>query len=194
MTAMTLAIFQIVKMEDGVAPEIVLDEEVYEFLKKRAEPFVDTPNTVLRRILGLDPSDELAVDAPHSSDGGDPGTKCSKSRASGSSSQPEVTAMRAPKGSLLPQTNYWRPILEALVVAGGTAPATQVIDTVGRELDDRFTELDRQNLRSGGIRWRNRAQFARLRMVERGLMVKGSPPGTWAITKLGRRYLGEEPA
>ena len=177
-----------------MAPEIVLDEEVYEYLKERAEPFVDTPNTVLRRILGLDSSDEVAVGATQPSDGSDLESRDSTSRASGNGFRPEAMAIRAPKGSILAQTNYWRPILEALVAAGGTAPATQVIETVGRELDDRLTELDRQPLRSGGIRWRNRAQFARLRMVERELMVKGSPAGIWAITKAGRRYLEEEPA
>jgi hypothetical protein len=34
-------------------PTITVDEEVFEYLKGRAEPFVDTPNTVLRRELNL---------------------------------------------------------------------------------------------------------------------------------------------
>jgi hypothetical protein len=31
--------------------QIDVDEEVYDFLKQKAEPFVDTPNSVLRKIL-----------------------------------------------------------------------------------------------------------------------------------------------
>ena len=34
--------------------KIDVDDQVYEALKKLAEPFVDSPNTVLRRLLGLD--------------------------------------------------------------------------------------------------------------------------------------------
>lgn len=34
-------------------PTITIDDEVFAFLKGRAEPFVDTPNAVLRRELGL---------------------------------------------------------------------------------------------------------------------------------------------
>ena len=33
--------------------QIEVDEEVYNFLKQRAEPFKDTPNSVLRRLLPL---------------------------------------------------------------------------------------------------------------------------------------------
>ena len=36
-----------------MSPTIRIDDDVFDALKKHAEPFVDTPNTVLRRILGL---------------------------------------------------------------------------------------------------------------------------------------------
>lgn len=35
-------------------PTIRVSDEVYEELKRRAEPFVDTPDSVLRRVLALD--------------------------------------------------------------------------------------------------------------------------------------------
>lgn len=35
-------------------PTIRIDEEVYAWLKSQAEPFEDNPNTVLRRVAGLD--------------------------------------------------------------------------------------------------------------------------------------------
>jgi hypothetical protein len=34
-------------------PTIRIDDEVYEVLQHKAQAFVDTPNTVLRRVLGL---------------------------------------------------------------------------------------------------------------------------------------------
>lgn len=36
-------------------PTIRVDDEVYALLQAEAKPFVDTPNTVLRRKYGLDP-------------------------------------------------------------------------------------------------------------------------------------------
>ncbi|MBT7756682.1 MAG: hypothetical protein HN732_05100 [Rhodospirillaceae bacterium] len=40
--------------------EIEIDEEIYQFLRNRAEPFVDTPNSVLRKLL-LDDHEENAM-------------------------------------------------------------------------------------------------------------------------------------
>jgi 5-methylcytosine-specific restriction protein A len=37
-----------------MAPTIRIDDDVYSWLQDRAEPFIDTPNAVLRRIAGLD--------------------------------------------------------------------------------------------------------------------------------------------
>jgi hypothetical protein len=47
---------------------IEVDEEVYNALKKMAEPFVDTPNTVLRRILKFDsiPEESITINRPFS--------------------------------------------------------------------------------------------------------------------------------
>ncbi len=37
-------------------PGIRIDDEVFNFLKQNAEPLIDTPNSVLRRLLNLEPS------------------------------------------------------------------------------------------------------------------------------------------
>ena len=39
-----------------MSPTIRIDEQVFNALQSRAQPFVDTPNDVLRRLLGLDGS------------------------------------------------------------------------------------------------------------------------------------------
>jgi hypothetical protein len=37
-----------------LVPTIRIDKKVFEALQKQAEPFVDTPNSVLRRLLELE--------------------------------------------------------------------------------------------------------------------------------------------
>lgn len=51
--------------EGGIdMPVLRIDEEVYKVLQGQAEPFVDTPNTVLRRLLGLDKPTKRASPTP----------------------------------------------------------------------------------------------------------------------------------
>src|ERR1700722_20631699 len=45
-----------------MAPTIRIDDDVYAWLQKNARPFEDTPNSVLRRVAGLDSaSDKPAI-------------------------------------------------------------------------------------------------------------------------------------
>jgi len=39
-----------------MVPVIRIDDDVWKELQKRAQPFVDTPNTVLRRMMGMNSS------------------------------------------------------------------------------------------------------------------------------------------
>jgi hypothetical protein len=48
-------------------PTIRVDDDVYEYLQREAKPFVDSPNSVLRRVLGLDSFEATAL-APHSTE------------------------------------------------------------------------------------------------------------------------------
>jgi hypothetical protein len=43
-----------------MSPIIRIDEEVYSWLQSRAQPFDDTPNSVLRRVAGLDAGQSIA--------------------------------------------------------------------------------------------------------------------------------------
>jgi restriction system protein len=86
-------------------------------------------------------------------------------------------------------SRYELPLLRVLVGAGGQGPSREIIDGVGRELKDHLTPLDLDSLPSGGVRWQNRIQFVRLRLIERGLMERDTPRGIWAISDRGREYL-----
>ena len=100
---------------------------------------------------------------------------------------------RARRGSLLPQAAYEMPVLESLIELDGSAPSSVVVDRVGTKLEAQFTDIDRDKTSSTGvIRWRNRTQFARQALVEKGQMLRDSPHGVWQISEAGRdRVKGE---
>lgn len=166
---------------------IEVDGEVWDAMKAEAEPFVDSPNSVLRRKFGLDV-------APASTRGSDPentGRRRAPLRGRGSSSSngKPTRPKRAPRGSLLAEQAYELPILQAIHHHGGRAPAREVIEEVGAAVRDQLTQLDLEEIATGGLRWQKRVQFTRLRLVERGLVKKDSPRGVWEITDDGRRAL-----
>jgi Mrr N-terminal domain len=182
--------------EPTVTIDLAID--IYEHAKGHST-FEDTINTVLRRLLDL----------PERPDGDDEPTPASRAAsmldqdavpARVRAAQRAVTRRRATRakrtraaaGTLLPESEYHRPILEILNEHGGRAPKNEVIEGVGTRLGSRLTEADQQPLDSGGIRWQSRAQFARLRLVDRGLMDREAPRGIWAITPDGIKALDEE--
>jgi hypothetical protein len=189
-----------------VSPTVRIDDEVYETLKANAEPFVDTPNTVLRRLLGLNPADDpgregleptnaaqpvgnptSGVQAPVASGQIPSGRRAKRSPAKGKATK----RTRVPSGALLPEDRYVLPLLSALVELGGSAPYRQVVDRVGELLKGDLTDLDLEPVNSGNIRWQNRLQFVRLRLVQEGRMTRESGRGVWAISDEGRKYLEE---
>lgn len=175
-----------------MSPTIRIDEDVFEELKKHAEPFVDTPNTVLRRLLnlggaGFEPTNG-AVDLEV--DGDESPTEASTSEERATRQRRRRTkpkrAPRAKTGSILHESAYELPILQIIEKHGGRAAAREVLDELEPKLDGQLTKVDRLELASGDVRWRNRAQFVRLRLVEQGDLLKHSPRGIWEISDQGR--------
>lgn len=147
--------------------EISLSDEIYTRLLRRVQSFEDNAEVVVERLL-----DEIeGIESARPEDG---------------------HAERAPAGSILPESEYWIPILKIVEEGGGSVPAGDVIDVLEEELHDRLKDLDFDRLNTGEVRWKNRARFARLRMCERGLL-SDETRGTWIITQAGRRYLQERP-
>ena len=178
-----------------MSPTVRLDDEVYEALKERAEPFVDTPNTVIKRLLGMDTEsgedsivDEAVTEQPHRTEINSNGVALRKPRRP---TKP-TKRTRVPAGELLPESEYELPILHALIELDGSAPSRQVVDRVGELLEGKLTKIDYDNLQSGGIRWQSRLQFVRLKLVKQGWMSKDAPRGVWAITDLGRKQFDNE--
>jgi hypothetical protein len=181
-----------------MSPTIRIDDDVYDALKERAEPFVDTPNTVLRRVLGLtlpeaDEPEELAPgEVQHEERPAPPAPRASRPRRQSRGRRSKPKGTRAPKGSLLAEDEYELPLLQILAERGGRAPTREVLEELERRLDGRLTPGDREHLKTGGVRWRQRAQFVRLRLVEAGDMIGGSPRGVWEISDQGRARVGGE--
>ncbi len=181
--------------------QIDVDDDVLGVLKAKAEPFVDTPNSVLRRLLGIDPKGPHAATvkagAAASSSPVTPTakpratTRKSKSKTKTGGSRSPAKRTRAARGTLLPEDRYEAPLLRALVDAGGQAPYRGVVDAVGRELKSELLPADFETLDSGAIRWQSRLQFVRLRLIERGNLDKETPRGIWGITDAGRQALAD---
>lgn len=168
--------------------DVKLEADLYDYLKSKST-FEDTLSSVLRRELGLSDAQTAADSDPPTrrrvvrEDEGEPrATPRQKRRA-------DARRPRAAAGTLLPEAEYFRPILEVLDERGGSAPKQVVIEELGRRLEGKLTDADRGELEHGGIRWRNRSQFARLRLIERGLMDRAAARGIWAITDDGRSAL-----
>jgi hypothetical protein len=177
-----------------MSPTIRIDDDVFDELKKHAEPFVDTPNSVLRQLLGLGETGgetngggELDLDGEHpvreAAGTGRSRTRRRRRRA------PTPRSPRAKTGSILSESEYELPMLEIIAEHGGRAAAREVLDELETRLDGQLTDVDRQSLASGDIRWRNRAQFVRLRLVKQGDLVEDSPRGIWELTEQGRRRI-----
>jgi hypothetical protein len=151
-------------------PSIQISKQNYGRLQKHARPFDDTPDSVIGRLL-----DRWEV-------AGKPATNPAPKPVEGN---------RARVGTILPEKDYWVPILQALEENGGSASAVEVIDRVGELMEHRLRNADHGETSTGGIRWRKRTQFARLRMKEQGLLASDSPRGIWTTTDRGRLYLEE---
>lgn len=97
-------------------------------------------------------------------------------------------AKRAKSGEITPRTSYTLPILEALIDMGGSGRMIKVLDRVLNKMRDTLKPKDFDKVPSGtSIRWRNRAQWVRHRLINEGYLKKDSPRGIWEITDAGRK-------
>ena len=160
-------------------PEVDLENDVFEYLQSEAQPFIDTPSTVLRRLLKLNGT-------PNGAEPQVPTAARARTAPTKRAKRQGPTRTRAAAGTILPEERYELPLLRALVAAGGRAPYREIVDAVGVELEAELMPADLEALNSGTIRWQSRLQFVRLRLIERGLLDKDTPRGVWGITDAGR--------
>ena len=150
-------------------PTVRIDDEVWEALQKRAKPFVDTPNDVLRRMLGLD-------HGASASSGTAPGKKAKMRMRIGATRQDE----------------YRWPIGESLLELRESAVADDILKAVHKKVESRLKPVDEELMESGEPRWRLYARFERKNMVMDGLLKPDSPHGLWEFTEKGKRWAKEK--
>lgn len=149
-------------------PTIRIDDEVFAALQSRARAFVDTPNDVIRRELGLDR------------------TTATKAASVGPSPS------RGRKGTLnkTPEAEFRIPLLAALEERGGRASVAEVLEGVDRRMRERLLPDDFGTLPSTGEpRWENNVKWARKHMIDEGLLSPDAGHGFWEITDRGRQLL-----
>ena len=143
---------------------IKIDEEVFARLQERANPLVDGPNDVLRKILGL----------PKKEDGRGIEKNNGRNRIS--------------SHRLLPLEKFELPILRSLDGRGGTAERRVVLGDVFKELKTSFSSDDLYTPNGRPPRWQVRTEVVRSKMDKNGF-VDLAGRGTWRITPTGRKQL-----
>lgn len=120
-------------------------------------------------------------------------TEFSAARTAGSQQAvdlPSVRPRRAPTASDAPplaDKDYRDAILLVLLKGGGKGRAKEVTDALGERIGNRFSDHDREKLRSGDLRWRTRVQFITRQLKQEGLVESGAERGVWILTATGRQ-------
>jgi len=151
---------------------IRIDDDVYDWLKNMAQPFEDTPNSVLRRVAGLD-----------------------------NSSRKETKMIIATRqtlniqadGKKTPQGAFRKPILEVLKKFGGNGARMRVLSEVEQLMANRLSAYDKLDIQSGGsTRWQKSAEYEVFVMRKEGLLksVNETSSGVWALTPKGSAAAG----
>jgi len=145
-------------------PTVRLDQQVYDALKKLAEPFVDTPSSVIRRLL---------EDHGH----------LSKRPAALPKTKPD------PGLEATPQTVYEELLLKVLDEQfkgrGDKRSVTlAIIEKMQRQ--KLLKAADLELVATGETRAENAIAWGRNALKDRGLLNRRSPRGIWELTSEGR--------
>lgn len=152
-------------------PTIRVDPEVFEGLQKLASPFVDSPSSVIRRLL-----EDRGI-LPRRSDPGQP----ARPRASGPNAEPAAHG-------LTPQPVYEKYLLWALLrQPGGRAHKRDATHEVVKRMmqDGHIGAADQELVATGETKAENTITWARNALKERGLISRTSPRGIWELTPEG---------
>ena len=127
---------------------IKIDKEVFAKLQERATPFLDEPNDVLRRLLGLQENKKAEETLKR------------------------ISATRISGRYLLHMGEYQLPILRSLDRQGGTAARKSILTDVFEELKKRFTPHDLDRLNDNPPRWQVRTEIVRSQMSKKNLYLE----------------------
>lgn len=157
-------------------PTIRIEEDVFKGLKKLAEPFVDTPNSVIRRLL--------AQQGGHAAS---PAVARTTPRSNGTESLP-TKASRSTATNLTPQPVYEKFLLYVLTNDfNGRAGKQQATEAVLKRMKSQgfLGPADYEEVATGEARCQNTIAWARNALKEQGLIDPDSARGSWELTLAG---------
>lgn len=159
-------------------PTIRIEDDVFAGLQSLAQPFVDTPNSVIRRLL-----EERKV-LPRQSD----------DRAADAGSEPSdkghTANVASRPGELTPQPIYEKFLLHTMAAQfNGSGEKHQVTKAVLNLMQQHgfLGPDDFQDVSSGESRAQNTIAWGRNALKDRGLISRNSRRGTWELTEAGLR-------
>ncbi|HUN25021.1 MAG TPA: winged helix-turn-helix domain-containing protein [Steroidobacteraceae bacterium] len=159
-------------------PTIRLDDDVFNGLKSLAEPFTDTPNSVIRRLLqerGAIPKD---------------GNSAPPAEPTPTLTSERKTIGKPRVAGLVSQATYEKYLLHVLATQfKGRGDKQEVTRAVIKLLESRglVGNADRVHVSSGETRAENTIAWGRNALKERGLISQASPRGTWELTERGMK-------
>lgn len=138
---------------------VEVEQDLFEYVQKHAEPLVDDFSSTLRRLLFPDEPDPFPPK---------PEPKQNDRQTS--------------------QLEFMSPILYALIEMGGSGRAAEVRELVYKKMKKKLTDRDHTQDNSGSVRWRRAFGWAIYRLSKEDLLSRPAH-GVWQITPKGRRYL-----
>jgi hypothetical protein len=147
-------------------PTIRVDQDVFEGLQQLAQPFVDSPSMVIRRLL-----ENAGVLKAH----------------------PKAPAA-ASAGGLTPQSVYEPYLLHLLLkeFAGKGHKRDVTHAVIKRMMKDGFIgAADQELVSTGETKAENTLTWARNALKSRGHISRASPRGIWELTPAGREAAGK---
>lgn len=168
---------------------IEIDDEVYQELHKRENFFGETANDVLRRILEIDEVHEEQRETEVRRKTEDKYERPIEEMISSLGLESKMKSENIRVHGATPEKEYRIPILDALVEMGGKGKAKEVLEILKEKMKDHLKNVDFERIKSGNVRWENKACWERKDMVSDGLLRSDSRHGIWEITEEGRDYL-----
>ena len=149
-------------------PTIRIDEEVFDALKTLAEPLVDTPNSVLRRLLAE--------------------KKLLKEKETVKGKAASLPSGKAPREQT-PQSVYEENLLAVLheQFAGRGSKKDVTLAVVARMMKRGLIPAsDMEFVATGETKAENKISWGRNALKDRGLIRSDAPRGVWELTAEGR--------
>ena len=135
--------------------KIIISNSDMERLKKWAEPFTDTPQTALSKVL--DAAEGIVTDGKRSSGG----------------------------ISELPKEEYAQPLIELLYERGGSARVKDIRSSLFEKMRHRMNESDMETQSNGYPRYWIRITLARRVLLQKGFILSKSERGVWRLSEKG---------